>query len=535
MPRPDAKTWRQQLEASTVKEVLDEGRSARLQVPGLTILCHPDGRRVGERVPLPALESGRSVRLSRREPDFAGSGEAPPRPLADPHLSRRPMHLAPGQRKGVVQLLGDGGQVECNPAGEPVDGGVEFDAEEVRRGVMLLLAERVVLLLHHLPAARPARLPRFGMVGESAPMLALRREIERVSAVDVPVLLRGETGSGKELVAAAIHRASPRRGQPYVSVNIGAIPPTLAAAELFGAAKGAFTGAVERRVGYFARAAGGTLFLDEIGEAPSDVQVLMLRALETGEIQPVGGSHSRPVDVRILAATDADLETATAEGRFREPLLHRLNGYQISLPPLRRRRDDIGRLLFHFLRQELATVGGAGLLEGSDPRRPPWLPASLVARLAVCRWPGNVRQLRNAARQLVIAHRDAERIPPGPLVDRLLREAAGGGDEPPELARRPPPRQVYRQPADVGDEELLAALEENRWELKAAAAALGVSRTSLYKLIDRHPLIRTAAELERGEVAACLERHGGDPAAAAAELRVSQQGLRRRMRELGLS
>src|SRR5262249_34932398 len=156
-------------------------------------------------------------------------------------------------------------------------------------------------------------------------------------------------GTGKELVARAIHESGRRRGAVCLSVNMGAIPPSLATSELFGAVRGAYTGAVRDHLGYFQRAHGGTLFLDEIGETPPEVQVMLLRVLEPGEVQRVGSPQTQKVDVRLIAATDADLERALHEGRFRAPLLHRLSGYEIYIPPLRERRDDFGRLLFHFL------------------------------------------------------------------------------------------------------------------------------------------------------------------------------------------
>ncbi|HRI66149.1 MAG TPA: sigma-54 factor interaction domain-containing protein, partial [Polyangium sp.] len=160
-------------------------------------------------------------------------------------------------------------------------------------------------------------------------------DIHNVADLELPVLLRGETGSGKELVAHAIHKASPRRDKPFVAVNLGAIVPSLAVAELFGAEKGAFTGSIKRQVGYFEQAHGGTLFLDEIGEAPVELQVALLRALETGEIQTVGAMQGRKVDVRVIAATDADLEDKVDMGAFRAPLLNRLAAFELWIAPLR--------------------------------------------------------------------------------------------------------------------------------------------------------------------------------------------------------
>ena len=344
----------------------------------------------------------------------------------------------------------------------------------------------------------------------------------------VPVLVRGESGTGKELVARALHQASPRRDAPYIALNMASIPESLAAAELFGAVKGAYTGADRPRQGYFRRAAGGTLFLDEIGETPPEVQVQLLRALETGEIQPVGSEEARVVDVRVVSATDADLETAAREARFRAPLLHRLSGFVLRLPRLAERREDFGRLLVHFLRQELEAVDAVHRL---GPARRPWLPAPLAATLARYDWPGNVRQLRNVVRQLVITHRDVEQVVMGGSVEALLAQHSAMDPAPQELPA-PAGAPSQRKPAEVSEEELVAALREQRFELQATAAALGISRPSLYNLIAKSSRIRTAADLDGEEIVACHERHGGDPTAMAAELEVSEKALRRRLARL---
>ena len=413
-------------------------------------------------------------------------------------------------------------------AGRPVQAEHLCSAADLERGAVLLLAERIVLLLHRIPPVPARETERFGLIGDGAAMARLRADIRRVADLEVAVLLRGETGTGKELAARAIHRSSPRRSRPYLAVNMGAIPPTLAAAELFGAARGAFTGAGERRAGYFSQAHGGTLFLDEIGETPAEVQVLLLRALETGEVQPVGAESPRRVDVRVLAATDADLEAAIEAGRFRAPLLHRLNGYEIRLPALRERREDFGQLFFAFLGQELEAMGEGGRLDDPGPRGAAWMPAPLVARLAAADWPGTVRQLRNAARQIAIGNRGAAQAALPPTVASLLESRPGAH---PAAA---PARAAYRRPADVGEEELLAALAANRWKLVPTAAQLGISRTALYTMIDRCAGIRKAADLDRAEIVEAMARHGRDLDAVVEELRVSRHGLQLRMTELGL-
>jgi two-component system, NtrC family, nitrogen regulation response regulator GlnG len=411
----------------------------------------------------------------------------------------------------------------------------------VDRGVVLLLADRVVLLLHRFRSVMDDSLPRYGLVGLSDSLLDLCRQIARVADLNVPVLLRGESGTGKELVAAALHRASSRRDRPFLALNMGALPASLAAAELFGATRGAYTGAEHARRGYFRRAHGGTLFLDEIGEASQEVQPLLLRALESGEIQPLGSEEPARVDVRIVAATDADLEQAVAAGRFRAPLLHRLGGYAIRLPALRERRDDIGRLFFHFLREELAVVGEERRLTDSGPDAQPWPPAAWIARLAAAPWPGNVRQLRNVARALAIDSRgtgeDAAEAQLPSAIEDLLREerlSATPGRMAAPPASPTPVRAVFRSPQDVSEEELLAALAAHRWQPRAAARQLGISRPSLYFLLDTFPGTRKAMDLSGEEIAAAEERYGGNQREMAAMLQVSEAGIRRRMKQLRL-
>jgi two-component system nitrogen regulation response regulator GlnG len=501
----------------------------------LTILAHSDVQRAGERVSLLDLASGQEARLSRLEPAFGAPGGLSRRPLADPYLSRRPLSLS--ACAGGIRLACLDSPMGVVADGEPVHGERVFSDREIERGVVLLLADRTALLLHLFRPLREPGLPSYGLVGESEALIELRQQIRQVADLDLPVLLRGETGTGKELLARAIHQASARRDRLYLAVNMSAIPSSLAAAELFGVAKGAYTGADQKRRGYFSRADGGTLFLDEIGEISPEVQPLLLRALENGEIQPVGAEQMQRVDVRTIAATDSDLETAIASGHFRAPLLHRLNGYEIRIPPLRRRRDDIGRLLLHFLRQELQAIGEAHRLEAVDR---PCLPAALVARLALFDWPGNVRQLRNVARAIAVESRGAAEVRIGARVESLLASGPGEArpavpaesERVPEPARGRSPRR--RSPQEVSDDELVSALRANRWEPVATSGQLGISRAALYLLIDACPVTRKAADLASPEIEQALGQGGGSLARAAAQLEVSEEGLKRRMKKLGL-
>jgi two-component system nitrogen regulation response regulator GlnG len=415
--------------------------------------------------------------------------------------------------------------------------------------VPLVLAQRVVVLLHLVETDGGGPQDQLGMVGESASLRQVREQIRNVVDLDVPVLIRGETGTGKEHVAQALHARGPRRKGPFVSVNLGALPKELAAAELFGAKRGAFTGAERDREGFFRAAQGGTLFLDEVGEAPPEVQVMLLRVLETGELYPVGGQTPVKLDVRLVAATDADLEARMQAGQFRAPLLHRLAGYEIQLPPLRERREDIGLLFAHFAGEELKSLGDPQRLTPADPRADPWLPADLALALLQFSWPGNVRQLRNVTRQLIISNRGR----PALRADRRLTRELGIGGGP--QAATPAPVEAAavtpatdeaadeaqdqaaaprRKPSDVSPEELDAALRACEWDLKAAAARLGLSRSSLYLLIERSPDVRTARDLTVEEISRCHRECGGKLGEMARRLEVSKPALRRRLKEMGL-
>jgi two-component system nitrogen regulation response regulator GlnG len=512
--------------SETTRPRLEVPRRARARTLALTIAHHPDPRRIGERARLGAPGDGWVGELSRLRPEFQRADGSPAGPLADPGVSRTPVVLLSDRAGGVV-VRGPSRGPPLRLDGRPLAGPQALTVEAIADGVVLELAGRAVLVLHDDEDGEQT--PDFGLVGEGAAIRRTRAEVLHVAPLPLPVLLRGESGTGKELVARAIHAASPRGARPCVAVNMGALNPQTAAAELFGHTRGAFTGATRASDGYFRAADGGTLFLDEIGEAPPEVQVTLLRALETGEIQPVGGVP-RPVDVRVITATDANLEDAVLRGGFRVSLLHRLAGYEIWLPPLRRRRDDIARLLAHFVRAEVARHrGGPGLGDAVLAR----LPAADLARLLRYDWPGNVRQLGNVARQLatfVLAGRDpADCVP----LARVLAAVGPGPPDPgPPLRPAPPPPRSRRVPDAVSDEALIAALEHHRWAIDPTARFLGLSRTTLYARIDRCPQLTKARDLPREVLFLAHERCGGDLARMAAELRVSQRGLQLRLREL---
>ncbi|WP_224366231.1 sigma 54-interacting transcriptional regulator [Hyalangium versicolor] len=503
-------------------------------VPALTIVSHPKIQRSGERVLLRELLAGREVPLSRTEPLFARPGAVQGLPLADPFLSRKPLRLLPGAQGGVRLLVGSSAPVIVE--GEPLSSERELEPATLAAGVTLELAERVVLLLHLVQPADKEVAEELGMVGQSAAVRRVRRQVMQVADLDVSVLIRGETGTGKELVARALHQHGLRRKGPFISVNLGAIPKELAAAELFGAERGSYTGATQSREGFFRAAQGGTLFLDEVAEASSEVQVLLLRVLETGEMFPVGSRTPVKTQVRLVAATDAHLEEQIQQGQFKAPLLHRLAGYEVRVPPLRERREDLGLLLLHFARQELEALGEAWRLESQEASAEPWLPASLASRLVRYPWPGNVRQLRNVTRQLIISSRGMPSLQVDPQLEQeLVALPASSPATPPPIT--PVPRaltEARRKPSEVSEEEMMAALREHAWDMAAAANQLGITRASLYNLMKKSARARTAKDLSVEQIRQSYQECGGNLELMAQRLEVSFRALQRRVRELGL-
>ncbi len=308
--------------------------------------------------------------------------------------------------------------------------------------------------MHRAGPGEPARLRRSELVGSGPAMQALRAEVRRLAAYDAPVLVRGETGVGKELVAHALHAASGRAAGPFVAVNCGAIPAELLEAELFGCAPGAFTGA-RRREGLVTRAQGGALFLDEIGDLPPEAQVKLLRVLETGELRPVGEARTRTVDFRLVSATHRDLRALVREGRFRQDLYHRVATLTVTVPPLRARLEDLPELARALV-----------------PTAPP-LSSAALRRLRQHTWPGNVRELRNV---LIRASLEAGGGPIAALhlaiEDDVVPDAAG-----PDAAGSDSP--LRRQMAEV----VAATLARHGDNVRATARALGVSPTTVYRLL----------------------------------------------------
>jgi DNA-binding NtrC family response regulator len=347
-----------------------------------------------------------------------------------------------------------------------------FDKSDLLHRVARMVEKtRMARELRELREALRSRRASDGILGDSRSVRAILDQVTVTARTDYPVVITGESGTGKDLVAQAIHQASARASGPFVAVNCGAVPSTLFESELFGHVRGAFTGAVASRAGLFEEASGGTLFLDEIGEIPAELQVKLLRALQTSEVKRVGDTKTVKVDVRLVCATNRDLTAMVADGSFRQDLFYRVSVIGIRLPPLRERRDDIAILARHFL-----TRANAGLRNAA----PGFAPAALE-KLAAHSWPGNVRELENRIKQAALLADGAEVGPQHVLIDAApLLGAQGHGLDltlPYEEARERFER-AY----------LVESLRRSRGAVTKAADAMRMHRNSLYHLLKKHEI-----------------------------------------------
>jgi DNA-binding NtrC family response regulator len=336
------------------------------------------------------------------------------------------------------------------------------------------------------------------MIGTSPAMAQVKRLGERAAKSTIPILILGESGVGKELIARALHGASDRAGKPFVAVNCGALPENLIESILFGHEKGSFTGATDKHLGKFQEAAGGTLFLDEIGELPLDMQVKLLRALQEGEIDPVGAKRPVRVDARIVSATNRDLARQVAEGRFREDLYYRLNVFPIEAPSLRERRQDIPALVAHFV-QRFNVEEGKRVI-GASPET--------LALLVAHEWPGNVRQLENAVYRAIV-------LADTPYLQPYDFPAVSG-------LQAPPPEEtqaVAGAPAAVPSaQQLLADLPTD----------------SPVRILDERGHLRTLEDIERDLIQLAIELYAGHMSEVARRLGIGRSTLYRKVREQGL-
>lgn len=344
------------------------------------------------------------------------------------------------------------------------------------------------------------------MIAGNESMDRVRSLMRKASASDIPVLIEGESGTGKELIARAIQASSPRRNKPFIVVNCGAIPENLIESILFGHEKGAFTGATEKHLGKFVEAHGGTLFLDEIGELPLEAQVKLLRAIQEGEIEPVGSRIVRKVDIRFISATNRDLIAAIKAGRFREDLFYRLNVFPILVPPLRQRDTDIPLLVRHFIEMYRRQQRGFRA-RGITP--------SALALLQTHDWPGNIRQLQNAVfRAMVLCESETLQVSDFP--------------------------QILAQVNGIPEDELIADGEigptpSDPTGHDARAAAEPADLADALRILDDTGNVRPLEEIEAAAIAFAIEHYGGQMSEVARRLRIGRSTLYRKLKEFDLA
>jgi DNA-binding NtrC family response regulator len=442
--------------AATIRFLASEGSGGRTRT--LAVGSEPEEGRV--ELTLPELFPGRRWELAGGELTV-GSDPRNDVVVDDPFVSSFHARFSLEGGRCMVRDLGSRNGVFV--------GEQKIREGEVPPGAQVKLGRVVAVLVRDEAAGHGERAPAAPgarLVGRSAVMERVRELVRRVAASDIPVLVTGETGTGKEVVAQLVAELSPRAGRPFVAINCGTLSRSLIESELFGHERGAFTGAVARKIGAFEAASRGTLFLDEIGELPLDLQPQLLRALENGEVRRVGSTDPFEVDVRLVAATNRQLEAEVAAGTFREDLFHRLHVLPIELPPLRARLEDIPDLALTFV-ADLAPAGQS--LELTD---------AAIERLAEHDWPGNVRELRNVLQRGTLMRAQPDRLDAGDIIFT-----------PSTLATRVQTASVTsrRTLKEIERDALVSELRRHRGNKKEAAVALGISRSTMHrKLEDFH-------------------------------------------------
>ncbi|MDV6315658.1 sigma-54-dependent transcriptional regulator [Idiomarina sp. HP20-50] len=494
----------------TTKHVVDELVNSYQRVPMLIIATHPDRSRIGERAVLMELHNNSNDYLSRVKPEFAKNGNAG-RALLDEFISRSPI-IFQSESGGRIKLRAHSTKTTVTIAGRGIQDEYVLQESELDNGVVIGLNHRIVLLLKNLPLHDSTVDDNDVLFGISSDIRAIRQRVERLAGMNLPVMIRGAAGVGKQQAAYAIHQASERRTKPFISVNLAAIHDAVAEAELFGSYRNG-----SRQPGYFEQADGGTIVLEDIEDASSSIHRLLYTVLQSQSVVPVGSDEALSVSCRIMLTSHHDPNTHE-ENSILSMLIEKLSAYQLFIPPLAERREDIGLLFDYFVREQWRKLYG----NRKDDIR---IPGELMNQLLTFHWPGNVRQLRNVARQVVIDSREQEQLHLDPQLLSMLKPATSGSWE--EAA------EVHRKPNSISRDELLETLSGCRFELQATAKKLGISRASVYQLIQRFEGVRTAQDLSEDEIKQSYDENRADTEKMMWDLQVSQIGLRRRLKSLG--
>ena len=483
-----------------------------------TVSFHPNVQCIGCRAVFELSNTAARFVIGRSTPMFCRSHSGDSCTLDELHISREAVIL--DWHKGELCMQRSQGASRCMVESWELHDSHRFSKQQMLKGVSVLLGHSVVVILK-LEAAdsslvSPDSCSR--IIGHSRAMMQLKEQILKLARTESDVLLRGQTGVGKDLVAAALHANSSRRAQPLTVVNMAAIPSGLAASALFGTKKGAYTGSNKSQLGYFRSAHQGCLFLDEIGDTPLDIQPQLLRALQQREIQPVGGDVCK-VDVRIFAATDAPVD---AKANFKAALHHRLAATEIQVPALQEHIDDVGTLLMHYL-------GAAARVQAKIPLLPyPGMQATELGRWALLfhrlnqyAWPGNVRQLSNFCTQIITQCSDNLQLPAA-VVEALSDIGRAGVDESCGNAQAVTMSSI----SDICFDE---AMIRNDFEISAVARQLAVSRQAVYRRVQRSQCYQLAADVTESKLRQLFREERGDIDAITHRLKVSKSALRSRL------
>jgi len=476
---------------------------------GLTIVWHPDLGRVGEQF-VGSIDSG-VVELSRFAPLFRRPG-LDGLALGHGGISRDPVRIV-RDNTDAIAIHPSAGRMVLELNGNEIRQTCYLSAQQIDAGQILGLGRTILVCLHWIRCL-PKNNSADGFLGVGSAAILARDQIHQVATTDLPVLILGETGTGKEIAARAIHALSKRKAKRLVTVNMATLNESLAVADLFGSVKGAYTGAQSARKGLFTESESSTLFLDEIGNTPYSVQPMLLRVIEGGDYRPLGAQQDLHSTARLIAATDQALGSTI----FNQALLRRLESYVIHLPPLRARREDIGVLITHILNRD-------ALVHGSSID----LPVPLVAQFARYDWPGNIRQLAHALQRAMLALRSGE-VPHFDNLIKVPQESSGQITATNGLPAGA--AQHKKKPADLSEQDVLCAMENNHWFIQAAAQELGISRPSMYKLLRAHTQIRPIEKISEEEIKQTMKLCGGLVENCAAHLKTPTESLRRYLRTL---
>lgn len=508
---------------------------------GLTIAWHPDLTRIGDQY-IGSTEAA-VIEMSRFIPLFQQiGGEA--LPIGHGGISRDPVRIVRDANDGVT-ICPPNSRMVVEVNGKEIQNPTFLSAAQIEAGAILGLGRAVFICLHWMRCL-PKNNPVDGFLGVGSSAIQTRDLIRLAATNDNAVLLLGETGTGKEVAAQGIHNLSKRNGHKMVSVNMAALNESLAAADLFGATRGAYTGAQTTRDGFFSEAQNSTLFLDEIGNTPTTVQPMLLRVLENGEYRPLGAARDTRSNARLITATDQDLYDLS----FNHALLRRLESFIIRIPPLRARREDIGLLILHLFKDnKLANI------EINQ------IPPALISDMLNFEWPGNVRQLGNAFKRALLSIQLGEFPVLATIVERpkmaagvsaelrQTRDAApsefttsnassapiasgashinSAGDE---NKSTPTERKKIR---DLTEDDIVNAMENHGWTIQYAADDLGISRPSMYKLIESNSQIRRVEQIPAEEIRAQLQLANNHVEQCASRLKTPSEALRRHLKGLG--